>query len=229
MGLKSGRTRSSLRNVQVGTVIPDSEDLHARYDATEISATDGDTISTWSDATGNGYDLTAGTAPTYVASGINNNPVVHFDGSDDYLDVAYSALSQPNTIFAVFEYQTASGGSYLYSSETTTNRTIFYQGNDGTWTMYAGSGVDGSSYDTDQRILSALYDGANSETRLNGTQDSSGDAGTNDLNGMIVGAEAGPTNFSDVYVGEILVYPQDKSGIYADVESYLSDKWGIAV
>ncbi len=51
---------------------------------------DGDAITTWSDQSGQGNDATQATAdykPTYKVNILNGQPIVRFDGSDDWLDM----------------------------------------------------------------------------------------------------------------------------------------------
>jgi len=225
-----GSARSGIVGSTIGTEVPDSEDLHARYDATELSLSGGDSVSTWTDETGNGYDLTAGAAPTYKTSTLNGNPVVRFDGVDDFLNTTFSALSQPNHIFIVMDI----------NSFSTSSNDIFFDGNGGgrhiffipgadNFRMFAGSALDGSSPDTSTHIYSTLWDGASSHLRRDGTELLSGHVGSKDLSGLTVGADNGGEGNAEIDVGEMLIYPEDKSSIEADVESYLSDKWGIAV
>lgn len=52
----------------------------------------------------------------------------------------------------------------------------------------------------------------------------SGDVGTRDFPGFTAGARSESSRFNNVDIGEILVYPRDKSAIQSDLESYLSDK-----
>lgn len=212
-----------------GNDIPDSGDLHARYDATELTANDGDSISTWDDETGNGYDLTAGKAGTFQTSVINGNPVVRFDGADDFLNVAFTTIDQPYTIFAVAQKRgTSSNNEVLFDSEATTNSGILKGQINNNMFIYAGSFLEDGAEDTEQTIWSAHFDSTNSILRDNGTE-YTGDVGTGGLQGFTVGAKGDAAEFGDYDVGEILIYPVDKSGIIADVESYLSDKWGIAI
>jgi hypothetical protein len=212
------------------TAIPDSEDLHARYDATAISASDGDSISTWSDETGNGFDLTAGTAPTFKTSIINGNPVVRFDGTDDFLDVAFSALSQPNHIFVVFQLNsTGSATDSILDSANNSKRHAISHNGSSSYGMFAGSGIDGGSPDTNPHIRSDLFNTTSSSLRIDGSQVASGDVGSESLDGFRAASRADDTDFADVDIGEILIYPQEKSGIESDVENYLSDKWGITI
>lgn len=232
MGLKEAGLRGSLRSVSTGTGIPDSEDLHARWDATELSLSDGDSVTTWADQTSNGHDLTDNSsAPQYVASGINGNPVVRFDGVDDFLDVAFSNLAQPNHIFIVAQIQSSSPDGTVFDGETDGERNQLAARSE--WQIYAGgsgSGVaSGSSTDMNPHIFGALYDTSNSELRLDGAVDIDANLESQDLGGFTVGADRIEGDFVEVDVGEILLYPMDKSSVVADVEQYLSDKWGITL
>lgn len=234
-GIKEVRTRAGdVVYSAGGTAIPDSGDLQARYDATQLSLNDGDSVSTWGDETGNGYDLTAGTAPIYKTSVINGNPVVRFDGVDDFLDVAWSALSQPNHIFVVFKYQSVDTGSNETVTDGAASRHSVGHGGvglNGAWNIFAGNSVnDGSTTaDTNAHIQTGLFNTTSSENRLDGTTLATGDVGSDNLDGFRVGSDSTGAGFSPVGVGEILVYPQDKSSVQSDIESYLSDKWGIAI
>lgn len=208
--------------------IPDSEDLHARYDATELSLLDTDPVTTWTDETGNGYDLTDNnSAPQYATDAINGNPAVSFDGVDDYLDTTFSTLSQPNTVYIVFSLNPINDTQVIYDGEG--NLHGFGEGGDGILQMFAGNNVDDGAADSGNHIFGGLYDGPNSVGRLDGSQVLSGDAGASGLDGFRVAADNSASNFAEVLVGEILIYPQDKSGIQSDVEQYLSDKWEIAI
>jgi len=214
--------------------IPDEGDLHARYDATKLLLNDGDTVSTWSDQTGNGHDLTAGEAPTFKTSIINGNPVVRFDGIDEYLSTSFGTLPQPNHIFMVIKKQTNGSDTslrFIAYGLSSGNRHAPYV-NGGTWRFTAEVGtaiVSGVGIDTNPHINATLGNGTSSTLRLDGSQIASGDAGADDLTGLKVGTRNSEIQFGDFDIGEILVYGQDKSGIQTDVEQYLSDKWGITI
>lgn len=64
----------------------DSGTLTAWYKADSISGSDGDPVSSWSDSSGNGNDLSQGTGtrqPTLQTEELNSLSVVRFDGSND--------------------------------------------------------------------------------------------------------------------------------------------------
>lgn len=212
--------------------IPDREDLHAHYDATELALSDGNAVSTWPDETNNGYDLTEGSAPQYVADGINGNPVVSFDGVEDVLDVTFSQLAQPNHVFIAGRYVGGSGERLFQSPDSNARHNVDTGGDGTNFGIYAGDLLNtGVAADTDPHILTARFDGTNSLHRVDAgnVASATGDAGNESMGGIRLAADDSLSDFGEVEVGEVLVYPQDKSSIQSDVEEYLSDKWGITL
>ena len=68
-----------------------------------VGKSDGDSISTWSDQSGNGNDLSVGSNyPTYKTAIINGKPVVRFNGTSNHLD-STTAIS---TLLGTSEYST---------------------------------------------------------------------------------------------------------------------------
>jgi hypothetical protein len=214
------------------SAIPDSGLLH-RYDATELSLNDGDSVSTWTDQQADD-DLTAGAAPTYKTGVINGNAVVRFDGVDDYLDVAFADESQPFHVFLALQWTFVDGGNrYVFDGET--NRAYFSARDNNSadeWRISTASGatVAGGSLDTNFHIHGLLFNGGSSSVRNDGSEVATGDAGGNALDGITAGATRSQTSHAEADVGEILVYGEEKSGTgLDDVESYLADKWGVAL
>lgn len=231
-GFSEVRTGDGTVLFSSGGGIPDSGDLQARYDATELSLADGDTVSTWGDETGNGNNLAAGGDPQYVADGINGNAVVQYDGTDDFHNVAWNAISQPFNYFIVAQVVTLGNNAEVLLTGDSTIASTFKRSdsNNFTWAINAGSNVESAeNADTNAHIYASLFAGGTSTLREDGSQIASGDPGTNQLDGLTVADSAPGGNELNVNVGEILVYPQDKSSIQADIENYLSDKWGITI
>lgn len=60
-----------------------------------------DPVSTWADSSGNGNDATQATGinqPLYITNVVNGNPIVRFDGSNDYMDTPALTCARPNTV-----------------------------------------------------------------------------------------------------------------------------------
>lgn len=73
------------------------------YNTGTTQATNGQTVQTWADASGNARDATqatSGSRPTFITGALNSKPVIRFDGSDDFLGTA-SASYAIQTIFVV--------------------------------------------------------------------------------------------------------------------------------
>ena len=83
-------------------------------DASDLSLSDGDSVTTWSDKSGNGYNFsgTGATAPIFKTSGRLGHNTVLFDGTDDFMtngSVLGQFTDQNATLIAVFnQYDTDS-------------------------------------------------------------------------------------------------------------------------
>lgn len=91
----------------------DISDCELWLDANQITGlNDGDSVTTWSDESGNSHDATQSTAgykPTYETNEINSLPTVRFDGTDDFLTLG-TALGKPAnwTVFVVMNTSSTS-------------------------------------------------------------------------------------------------------------------------
>jgi len=207
--------------------MPDSAIAH--YDAQNSGSviTSGGSVTDWNDQEGS-RDL-SGTATDYVSSAINGNPAIQFDGTDDVLTVAFSAISQPTTIFAVVQTDDADSFQAAFSGESSTHD--IGQGiSGGKQIINAGTSVTAGTADTNPVLLTAVFDGANSVLRDNGTEIATGDAGTNALNGISAGARTGNDFFYDGYIGELLPLNERASQTTIDEqEQRMADRWGITI
>ena len=190
-------------------------------------------VSEWRDKSGNGYDLTQGTGtaqPTTGTRTLNGLNVLDFDGSSDYLQGAFGGtLSQPNTIFAVFQNDAASPADYIYDGDDGTNRHAFYLSSN-KYNLFAGGNPNGGTIDTDPHISKAVFNGAGSSLFIDGSSVFTGSVGTQSMDGITVGARYNGANFLDGAIAELIVVD---GTLTADeisrVENYLANKWGITL
>lgn len=87
-------------------------------DASELSLSDGASVTTWADKSGNGYDFTSAGAssPVFKTSGRLGHNTVLFDGTDDYMEngsVLGQFTNQNVTLVAVYNSYVESGGLQL--------------------------------------------------------------------------------------------------------------------
>ena len=223
----SGGSWGSLITGTVST-IPDNTVAH--YDASQLSLTDGDTVSVWPDEQGdNDLDIQTG-SPTYVESGINGNPAIAFNG--DGLEVTGLSVNQPNTTYVVFEYQSENfDEGRVLSGVPERQATAWAYSGTNEWRTYAGLPLRGSN-DLGIQQMTAVFDGANSIIREDGVETAVGDAGTGDLDGLSVGYGAAgyniydqARNYADAYVSEIVLV--NSGSVDLDFENQLLEKWGI--
>lgn len=218
-----------------GNAIPDN--AIAQFDASALSLTDGGSVTTWTDETGNGNDLTAGNAPTFVQSSMGGQPVVRFDGSSNYLDVTFgTTYTQPNTIITAIRFEGALGTADVpvwFDGSDSSNR--HYLDNEGTTDdirVFAGASLDtGYSVDNNAHLLTVIYNGSSSVVRVDGSQVATGDVGSQSLAGLTLGAQWDQNVYGKIDVGEFVPYSADlsASGDLSSEESRIADKYGITI
>jgi len=112
---------------KVATFSPDDiSGLHLWYKSNSLSLDHGDTVSSWSDSSGNGINATQGTTslqPTFQSTSntVNGYPTLFFDGVDDYLigDISGNTLNNRScTVFAAYipHATTSQSSGYLFTS-----------------------------------------------------------------------------------------------------------------
>jgi len=203
------------------STIPDSGLLH-NYDWSD----DATTTSTVPDLAGS-TDLTG--SFTSLNDTINGVQAGEFDGTDDNVDGDYPDLSEPYDIYLVAQFPSSQNVSNPVVYDGFSNTHQLFLNSVSTFDLFQSSVVTGPSFTTDNAILTAQF-GSTDKIRLNGTQGGSGDAGSSSSDGLTVGSSAADDNYIVASIGQMLVYDPSASGYsVSDVESYLSDKWGIAV
>jgi len=227
--LPDGSTASEVLAPDGSTVfsaIPDSGDLQARFAAKDESFNDGESVTTITDQTGNGFDLTGG-SPSYQKSVVNSKPVFRFDGVDDELDVNSDAISQPYSVFIVLSDNDTS--SFGTAAAATSGKVRFQPGNGDFYRVTAGSRLDSGSNDGSFYIWSLVFNSSSSFARQNGTEVISGDLGSNPLDGFRIGANENNEFYFDGDIAEVLVYPDKRTtSQITDGEAYISNEYGIS-
>jgi len=179
-------------------------------------------------------DLNSGNGFTNLSNTINGLQVGLFDGVDDYFKEIYT-LNQPYERYIVLQLQSYNTDSSIILGGASEISSLFTNksGNQNTG-IFAGVLLQ---YNTDLNLsqnylMTARYDGSSSFIRENGVQKVSGNTGSNNAGGIVVGNQIFfPSDRStNMFVGEILEYDPSSTGFStSDVENYLSSKWGISI
>lgn len=216
---------------------------HAAWWADDVSLGDGDEVSTWSDRTGNGRDLTQATSGRYplfrpTVSSLNNKAAVEFDGTDDYLRwTSGSGLSQPVTYVLVMRIRTASSRQVVYmdSADSGTAAALFKFNADTGWNLFAGSGFAGATspaIGVGNFAVRAMTNGSSSRFNINGTATSpTTNAGANQLYGVTLGAHRDNSSAAAISVAFAAVYPGDVTADagWAAFTAWVSDTYGMTL
>jgi len=133
--------------------IPDSENLHAEYDAKKESASNNDSLTSITDHQGGFGDLSG--SATYLDSELNNEPAFDFDPSnnDEFTTGSVDTdLSGPQTVYIVYRLDNTSGGynAVGFSRDISGGSQLAYR------TRSTGSDLD-SIVDSDGNVFAASY------------------------------------------------------------------------
>lgn len=213
-----------------GNAIPDSGDLQARYDARELSLSDGESASSWTDETGNGYDLSVvDSSPTFQTSQVDGQDAVRFDSDD--LRTTWSSLSESYHIFALAQIFGKSGSgsddTIWDGANKNEHRFATRPANSGDpYRLVQNSDQNGSDSDTNVHIFDTVFraSGNNDVVNIDGSPDIAADLGDSASDGLTLGARynSGSTDEkSQVDIVELLFYTKDKSSTASDIRDYL--------
>jgi len=219
---------------------PVTSGLQLWYEANTESYTEGQAVTTWTDKSGNGRNLTAfdaGSAPVYHKSVVNGRAAIEFDGATDLMKTYNSTftIAQPDTFFIVYKSLDANTASraYIFDSRDSANRQIYGRGGASDVRMYANIDLiaSGLTYPFPSfQVTSGTFNGASSSISRNGTVAATGNAGSSSLNGLTVGGLNSAAQYgydmSHSQIAEILFYSGSLSATDRDaVTSWLNQKY----
>jgi len=238
----------------------DLDNMGAWWDAADIDndgieneESNGSTVSTWSDKSGNGCDCTGYATPTISANFYNSNHAVNLgNGNEYFLTGACSSLNFTDlTIFVVCEnddnpsdVEMIYAGNYGAGASSNSNRTpLLFSNTQSTYDYGGAHRTSGGSYvgvdinpagiaNTDLAIVELRIDGSTDlEIEADGTTGTNATA-TGSMSSHVrsaIGRNAHNTNNPyDGKVAEVIIYTDLlTSQEIDDVRTYLNNKWGL--
>jgi hypothetical protein len=201
---------------------PSIAGLAARYRADTLTKDGSNLVSPWTDISGNGRDLTEATnKPLWVASQVNGQPIVRFDGVNDKLKSGAFSIAGPHTLAMVFKY---SSGSVSFSTGATSAPEIYQN------VKLAKSGTVGPSVvgtAAFQLALGIAQAGSCTIALNNGS-----DVGGSDVSGTAVevclGARSDLSSFGAVDIAEaVLIAGVISAGERAALLAYVQSYYGL--
>jgi len=209
------------------------------YDASDVSTIteSSNLVSAMGDKSGNLNDLSqlvGANQPLTNQGTQNGRNFIRFDGLSKNLSrstFTNGTISQPHWVFmAIDTANTVTATRNFIDSANATNRATVYQVTSSrTLGMYVTQSLNSHVMPAEGTwvIISAKFDGANSEQYLNGASGGAGDPGTSDFIGLTLGARYDEAQSPDFDFGELIIAEGDQSGNRLEIESYLTERWGI--
>jgi hypothetical protein len=195
---------------------------------------DGSSVSTWSDLSANGRDVSQATAanqPTYKTAIQGGNPVVRFDGSNDQMETAstFASTSQVTAVFVAKAnnwtspgaYRSIGGHGYVSATSLTSGIVFGYLAN-GTlldWQtgdfLAFGNGYNSgqnpraigpSASGSDFRVVSVVFWTSLARTYQNGVRVSTRVESTASINAFTRSFKLAVGNTAEVWSGDIAAF-----------------------
>lgn len=179
-----------------------------------------------------GTDTTAlvriGTGPNGTSTTQNALAVANFDGTTEGMWLGTSSntavVSQPLTVILAAKVVVRSADKHLSDTRFELGDRVLISG-DTKWRMFGGGSVLASTADSDTsfHVITAIFNGASSSLRIDGTQVASGSAGTNALTQRW----CLPNPNASCHTGDVLVDGSALGGTdLSNIETFLKTKWG---
>lgn len=192
-------------------------------------------VTKWYDQSGNSQDAQqadSSAQPQIISAGSviteNGKAAIDFDGVDDYLQNTSLVSNTPTTHYITAKAnRTVVLQRFFDGGVSNSTRHSIFQ-NASQFQYFAGGTITGTSEDTNQNLHYFLANGTSSEIGINGATASTGDAGTDTLNGLTFAARwDGGANFGDVLIQELIVFNSDQSTNRTGIETNINDHFSI--
>jgi len=202
-------------------------------------------VSGWRDYSNNGNDAlqaSAANQPTVVSNQVGGQPVVRFDGTNDFLNIADAASLKPEKLTMYIVGKQSSGGTsgaVLFKSDSTTYANgygVVREGSANAFGFYVNSNATTKSTGTipanNYFLAQTSYDKVRATMMVNGqsfTPVTYNVAFTHSVQPLKIGGSGAATYSFGGDIAEVLMFDRQLSlAEQASVEKYLSTRYGIS-
>lgn len=194
-------------------------------------------VTTWYDQSGNTENLTQTSSVAQPkiydsASGVVTlfgRPSILFDGSNDYMyrDIV---ISKPQPIYVEIVSSYPNTSRFIFDASEP-NRIAFL-----TWNSakdgYSFAGTDlitttGTFSAGSRYLISLLFNGASSTIYQNTVLRKTGNSGANGVSDLFLGARFSLSNFADMLIQEIILWPSDLTSIRLNIANNINTYYSI--
>tara|TARA_R110000782_G_scaffold266611_1_gene361299 strand:- start:127 stop:918 length:792 start_codon:yes stop_codon:yes gene_type:complete len=143
---------------------------------------------------------------------------------DSLLFNATITISQPMITFSVIKLDVNDGTNQYYMANTSGSLTVTgkFQQN---WGNFFGSGLVGTIVNTNNNLQTLIVNSTTSELFINNVSNTSGDIGTRDFNGFVIGSGIGGSgSYWNGKIQELIIYPNsqifNRNAINTEINKY---------
>lgn len=218
-----------------------ADDCYEDAARTTVAADDGDPVGSWTDkaSADHASQGTSANRPTLQTAELNGESVLRFDGSNDYLQGAYTnggVLDQPFTILVVSKLDASAVNDNvdhkMIDGDDSSDRAMI--GKDGAttpddWEFETGTSITGGAADSNWNIWTLVGNGASSRLWQNGISEAAGNSGAEEPTGITIGARYSAEDYWDGDIAEIVIFEANLSNADKNtLGGYASDRYNIA-
>jgi hypothetical protein len=211
--------------------------LHLKADAGTSTTTDGASLSSWTDQSGNGNNATApGTQPVYKTNVLNGKPAIRFNGSSYLTLPAPSSMGIQNSSYEMFIVANSSSSSIQFlTGGSVAENELHLNGAAGVrfipkYTLYLDQGTNGQYTNGAFRIYHPVTSDTGAVVRVD-AQDgggASGDYRSSDNAAVRLGMRGDGTYALIGDIAEVIIYNTVLTSTGRDsVLDYLSNKYNL--
>ena len=166
----------------------------------------------------------------YTTDGPNNTPAVEFNGIGDNLVNSFGVHNQPNSYVLIAKYHTSNAGEDIMGTPHGSIKQNIGTNASNEWWIDAGIELtNNTAADTSYHAFFVHFNGASSELEIDGVQDISGNAGSDNFQDMNMGKT--DTGAAKVTISAFGLYSGDarEDENWGCLQTYINNKWGLDI
>jgi hypothetical protein len=210
--------------------VPGFGDLFAHYDASKLSLSNNQSVTTWPDLIGSN-DLISGGEPEFKNTGLNGTPTVELFGNGGFDSGQFTSQLDPPFTMALVLNNTVGGGigdagRYLFDVNNPT-RTYAYFNSGSVLNFSTTYPTPSGNQLGDAVIILTVSNGTFDWSIRTDQKRTSTGSGNNSINELYIGERYSDQNYAIMKISEILIYDVDNHNLDDDIIQYAIDKYNL--
>lgn len=168
----------------------------------------GSGVAQWDDASGNNRHLLQGTDANRPPKQVDGSLL--FDGTNHFMKCTGFTLNQPTTVYILGKHITWTAGDCLFEGNAAGTGRVAQTGSSPNLRASSDAGITFIDSNPDLAldtygVITAVFNGASSQIRINSNAAVSGDAAAGNMGGFNLGSRTTTANAANIQVKEIII------------------------